>query len=140
MPWYAIGSIIVFPTFAGIFVPPSFINSKDGNDDIINPELRLYWYIILPSLFNIGWSFVQISHMSIVNSLSNSTKVRDTMVNNRNGFSYFSKITVLLSALAAFAYIKDRYQQFRFICYVCLSIGSFTSLFFIYIIDEVRLT
>lgn len=78
--------------------------------------------------------------MSIVNSLSGNPKTRDTMVNNRNGFTYACNITILLAALLAFAYIDDRVAQFRYMCYLCLSLGTLASLFFIFTIDEVRLT
>lgn len=144
MPWYVAGSFIVFPTFAGIFVPPEYINetivNAAGEKVFKHPELNEYWYITLPALFNVGWAFVQIAHMAVVNSLSGNPRTRDTMVNNRNGFTYFCNITILLAALLAFAYVDDRHAQFRYMCYLCLTIGTLASLFFITTIDEPGLT
>ena len=67
MPWYFLGTILVIPTFFGIFSSPSFVNQKDSNNNLINPKLQILWYLLLPSLFNMGWAAVQISSMSIVN-------------------------------------------------------------------------
>ena len=144
MPWYVVGSFIVFPTFAGIFVPPHYINEvtvdSAGKTVFKHPELNEAWYITLPALFNVGWAFVQISHMAVVNSLSGNPRTRDTMVNNRNGFTYACNITILLAALLAFAYVDDRHAQFRYMCYLCLTVGTLATLFFITTIDEVGLT
>lgn len=48
-PWYIFGTIIVFPTFLGIFIKPDF-------GDAENAEIA--YYITLPALFNIGWACV----------------------------------------------------------------------------------
>jgi Na+/melibiose symporter-like transporter len=58
MPWYFFGTILVIPTFFGIFSSPSFVNQKDSNNNLINPKLQILWYILLPSLFNMGWAAV----------------------------------------------------------------------------------
>ena len=61
------------------------------------------WYITLPAIFNVGWASVQIAHMSIVNQLSYTNRLRDRMINNRNGFTYAANITVLIVAVLLFA-------------------------------------
>ena len=43
-PWYLFGTILVIPTFLGIFIYPDF--SQYGR--------TVAWYITLPALFNIG--------------------------------------------------------------------------------------
>ena len=58
MPWYFLGTILVIPTFFGIFSSPSFVNQKDSNNNLINPKLQILWYLLLPSLFNMGWAAV----------------------------------------------------------------------------------
>lgn len=57
--WYYFGSLLVFPSFLGIFIStPGFLNT----------DHKMYiWYIVLPAIFNVGWASVQISNMSIVN-------------------------------------------------------------------------
>ena len=94
----------------------------------------------LPALFNVGWAAVQISHMSIVNSLSNSNQKRDKLSNNRNGFTYAANITVLVCALIFFLTVNDKINQFRYLCFLCLAIGTFTSLFYMININEVKLS
>ncbi len=64
MLWYYIGSCIVLPSFLGIFVYPKFET---------NSAEQITYYIILPAVFNVGWAFVQISTMAIVNSITPST-------------------------------------------------------------------
>jgi len=95
------GTMLVFPTFAGIFAYPEFINTVP-----LDETKRNIWYITLPAFFNIGWASVQISHMAIVNSLSASNRRRDRMVNNRNGFTYAANISILTLALLLFAFLN----------------------------------
>jgi Na+/melibiose symporter-like transporter len=48
--WYYIGSLLVTPTFLGIFLrTPGFLKSEKAEG---------IWYCIMASLFNIGWAFV----------------------------------------------------------------------------------
>jgi Na+/melibiose symporter-like transporter len=78
--------------------------------------------------------------MAIVNNLSASNQKRDTLVNNRNGFTYAANITILSFALVLFSVIDDKINQFRYLCLIALFIGSFSSVFYIVNINEVRLT
>lgn len=39
-PWYVVGTIIVFPCFAGIFAYPDFINAKGNDDNVENAALQ----------------------------------------------------------------------------------------------------
>lgn len=96
-PWYIFGTIIVLPSFMGIFVSPSF--SSD--------TAKFYYYVSLPALFNVGWACVQNSNMSIVNSLTYSSQKRDHLISLRNGFTYIANFSVLIVALILFATIKD---------------------------------
>ena len=43
-PWYIFGTLLVLPTFLGIFIQPSF-SSKGA---------EIAYYLILPALFNVG--------------------------------------------------------------------------------------
>ena len=58
--FYIIGSIIVIPSFLCIYTAPIWTNDSCRN----------IWYITWPMIFNIGWACVQVSHMSVVNSLT----------------------------------------------------------------------
>ncbi len=48
-PWYILGTIIVLPSFLGIFIYPPFTSNS--------PEQIIY-YVSLPAIFNVGWAFV----------------------------------------------------------------------------------
>lgn len=48
-PWYIFGSIIVIPTFLGIFIKPDFGEHENA---------EIAYYITLPALFNVGWACV----------------------------------------------------------------------------------
>ena len=98
MPWYYIGTIIVLPSFFGIFLFPNFET---------NSTPQIIYYIALPSLFNIGWAFVQISNMAIVNSITFSSQRRDRLISLRNGFTYVAYLATLSTALILFAIMDD---------------------------------
>jgi Na+/melibiose symporter-like transporter len=125
----------VLPTFAGIFMYPTFIN-----DGTVSENVKDIWYITLPALFNVGWASVQISHMSIVNQLSNSVNKKDKLVNNRNGFTYAANIVVLSSALIVFIASDNTVTQFRILCAICLISGCCTTGFYMSNIREVKLS
>lgn len=139
MPYYYIGTIIVIPTFAGIFTYPPYVNDKE-NGKIKNELFQAIWYLTLPALFNVGWAAVQISNMAIVNQLTYSNKQRDILCNNRNGFTYGANITVLGFALILVSYIQDAKHQFRYLSFISLFLGFFTSCFYITTIQEVKLS
>ena len=67
-PWYIAGFVLVILAFL-----PTFQNFNDFSD---NDHLETVYYIVFPSLFNIGWAALQISHMSLVPALSCSRKRR----------------------------------------------------------------
>ena len=62
MPWYVGGVAMVVLCFVFIFNPCSLCYLfKDYERD-----LKLINFILFPSLFNVGWAAVQVSHMSLV--------------------------------------------------------------------------
>jgi Na+/melibiose symporter-like transporter len=98
-PWYIAGTIIVLPSFLGIFIYPPFEKNS--------PE-QIAYYIILPAVFNVGWACVQISNMAFVNSITFSTQRRDRLISLRNGFTYVANLTVLTIALGLFDLLNDQ--------------------------------
>ena len=78
--------------------------------------------------------------MAIVNSLTQSNRRRDQMVNNRNGMTYFANIAVLTTALITFAVMNDPINQFRIMCAMCLIVGVCMSIFFLFVIKEKKLS
>jgi Na+/melibiose symporter-like transporter len=58
-PWYFFGTLLVIPTFLGIFSYPSFINTCDTKEDCeYMPTRQAIWYITMPGVFNLGWAAV----------------------------------------------------------------------------------
>jgi Na+/melibiose symporter-like transporter len=74
-PWYIFGSLIVLPSFFALFLHPFKPIPKESQDVDGNatPTGEFIYYMIFPAVFNIGWASVQISNMSLVNSLTYST-------------------------------------------------------------------
>ena len=78
--------------------------------------------------------------MAIVNGLSASNRRRDLLANNRNGFTFAANITILSFALLFFHVLDDSKEQFRYLCFIALGLGSFSSCFYMFTINEPRLT
>lgn len=47
-PWYIFGTILVLPTFLGIFIHPEFDNEG----------MKIAYYVTLPAIFNVGMIFL----------------------------------------------------------------------------------
>ena len=65
-PWYIVGLVLVVICFIPLF--SGFRSESRG--------IEYAFYIVFPGLFNIGWAALQISHMSLVPSLTCSRKRR----------------------------------------------------------------
>ncbi len=65
-PWYIAGLILVVACFIPLF--------SGFKGESVNSEYA--FYTIFPGLFNVGWAALQISHMSLVPSLTCSRKRR----------------------------------------------------------------
>ena len=96
--------------------------------------------MVLAAIFNMGWSSVQVTNMSIVNSLTYSTSKRDQLVASRNTFTFIANIAVLGIALTLIAIIKNGIWQYRVLAILIVSIGGISSLFYIIVLKEPYLT
>lgn len=65
-PWYVFGVITILICFLPIFRPFRHENTS----------YEYLYYSIFPAMFNVGWACLQISHMSLVPSLTCSRKRR----------------------------------------------------------------
>lgn len=101
--------------------------------------MQIAYYIVLPAVFNVGWAFVQISNMAVVNSITFSTQRRDRLISLRNGFTYVANLTVLSIALALFALMKNPITQFRLLGILIVCGGTVSSLFYIFTLKEPKL-
>lgn len=105
-----------------------------------NLGMEVFYYILFPSLFNIGWAAVQVSNMSLVPSLTCSRKKRDSLNSMRNTFTFVANLTVLFTALVFFQFIDDPVYCFELIAYVSTIIGLGTTAFYLISINEVELS
>jgi Na+/melibiose symporter-like transporter len=65
MPWYIIGYVIIISTFPFIYRCVDYGYVGD-----------MIYYATFAGLFNVGWAFCQISHMSLVPAVSCSKSHR----------------------------------------------------------------
>lgn len=124
-PWYIFGLVLV--TICYIPIYSGFTTE--------NMAGMYAFYTIFPSLFNVGWAALQISHMSLVPSLTCSRKRRDKLNNLRNLFTFISNFTVLGLGLIIFSTMHDKKLEYKIIAYTVLFIGFCASIFFIKVID-----
>ena len=102
-PWYIIGTLIVIVSYIFIFENCLFSYAfPDVNQD----KLKLFYYTLFGSFFNVGWAFVQVSHMSLVPSLTSSRIKRDRLNSYRNSFTYIANFLVLGLSLIFFTIIQ----------------------------------
>lgn len=133
-PWYIWGTVCVIICFSLIFQKCTICESSS------NPELfEMIYYIILPSLFNIGWAAVQVSHMALLPSISINKKNRDYMVRLRTAFTFSSQMLCLLFSFIIFYYIEDKFVQYSVLSLLCVLIGTITSAIFLFFCREVEL-
>lgn len=138
-PWYIMGTLLVIPSFSGIWMYLPFVNQMDDAGNITDTNFQYAWYLTMPAIFNLGWASVQISNMAIVNSLTCSNRRRDKLANNRNGLTAGANICILTFALISFVFIDNKANQFRLMAGVALAVGCSASLFYICTIKEVKM-
>ena len=93
------------------------------------------------SLFNVGWAIIQISHLSMIPSLSRSQDDDIQLNSIRQGNVYLASILVYLLAGLI---IRDSTEGFQFsdrfsimyLTYITVSVGFLTSLFFQFLTPE----
>ena len=124
-PWYVFGTIIVMLTFTLIF-QDCLICSKDSEEFI-----KVIYYSVNASLFNIGWAAVQVAHMALLPSLSLSKKRQEQMIRLRTGFTFGSMFLSLVLSLVLFYFISDKILQYSVLAISCAVIGFSTSVFFL---------
>jgi len=134
MPWYLFGHLCTLPCFYLVFNPPA--QALDDGSNPTHPTPSLLYFMVVPSIMNIGQGAVQLSHMSIVNSITYDQKRRDGMINYRNSTAYFAGILVPAISFVMFSYVKDNNDQFSYMSWVCIAFGIMAFVFFVLIINE----
>lgn len=137
-PWYILGTIIVPISF--FFVFEECYPCELAGSGSTRMTVAIIWYCFFASLFNVGWASVQISHMSLIPSLSPMKETKEKLIGIRNGFTYISNITVLIVAFLLFKTMSDPVLEFTVLSIVVLAIGVTINVLFILFIDEVGLS
>jgi Na+/melibiose symporter-like transporter len=113
----------------------------------ISIEAQTAYYVVFMCIVNIGWAAVQIGHMSLVPSLTYSLKRRvidqvtqDRLNNKRNSFTFLSNLLILGMGIILFATMSNPTLEINILSYAAAGIGIPAGLFFIFGIDEVKLS
>ena len=129
-PWYIAGSLLVIISFLLIFQDCLICN--DGTSKFV----ELIYLCIFPSLFNIAWATVQVSHMSLLPSLTLNRKKRDQMTRFRNGFTFGAQFLFLCLSLLCFNFIQNGYLQYQVLTGVTTFIGLISTIVFLFYCRE----
>ena len=136
-PWYLAGTIVVPLCFFFVFEECFPCQSMSGTQETI---VAIVWYCTFAALFNVGWASIQISHMSLIPSLTPMKETKDKLIGIRNGFTYISNITVLLLAFILINSISNPQLQFTILSVSMIAVGLVINICFILFIDEVGLS
>jgi Na+/melibiose symporter-like transporter len=134
-PWYIFGTLTVTICFLFLFQKCLLCEWFDND----GTAMMTFYYVFFPSLSNVGWAATQVSHMSLVPSLTLSRKQRDTLNTLRNTFSYIANVYVLIVAFIIFLVVKGAYYQFTLLGFLSVGLGFMTSMFFLFTVNEKKL-
>ena len=134
IPYYIAGFILKFICFAFLFQPCYFC-----------PEDHLHWswslyYATLASIFNLAWAAVNVSHFSLAPTLSFNKKNTQKMVRVRTIFIFVAQLLALCLTLFFTWQFTDKIDQYRYLDFTMLIVGSCFSIAFLCIINEKKLT
>ena len=120
-PWYIVGLLLVCAGYIPLY--SGFISDSQ--------KTEFFFYVMFGIVYNIGWAALQISHMSLVPSLTCSRKRRDKLNNLRNSFTFAGNLTVLAMGLVIFSIMNNKLLEYKIIAYAALAVGIAASIFFI---------
>ena len=135
IPVYLVSVILVVPCFYYILAPPEF--AVGGS--FTSPEPVNWYFYVLPSVMLIGQGGMQLTHLSIMNSLTYDQRRRDTLINYRNSIAYAAGVYVPMVSFFCFKYITTEFDQFFGLMFGCILIGVPASIFFLCQIREAKL-
>jgi len=110
------GSIGVSLTFSLLWFVPDFVEN-------LSEGYRVLWYSSWASLFNVFWSFVQVSHFSLVDELATTTK-------SKLKLNKFGQVGSACAAILSFSIARIVFQmdmnierQFTVLSFSVIAIG-----------------
>ena len=131
MPWYYVGIVFVAGSFTFMFQPCRLCQAF-GRSELMTFANYAFFGII----FNIGWAMCQVSHMSLVPSLTLSRGRRDMLNSMRSFFTFVANLSILALAAVLFSIIEDEKQKYQLLAYIGVTIGFVACLVFVYMIRE----
>ncbi|CAD8120093.1 unnamed protein product [Paramecium sonneborni] len=142
IPWYIGGYFVIIFSFLPVWNGNLLLDWMGVQDNVV---VQAIYYTVFPAVFNFGWASLQISHMSLVPSLTCSRSRRDKLNSIRNTFQFIAVLIVYVTALIFFQLANstegtDSAQAFQYLSLICVAIGTATSVFFIVQINEPKLT
>ncbi|CAD8107300.1 unnamed protein product [Paramecium primaurelia] len=142
IPWYIGGYFVIIFSFLPVWNGNLILDWMNVKD---NTVVQAIYYTVFPAIFNFGWASLQISHMSLVPSLTCSRSRRDKLNSIRNTFQFIAVLIVYVTALIFFQLANstdgtDSAQAFQYLSLICVTIGTATSVYFIIQINEPKLT
>jgi len=129
-PWHIFGSIFTLISFLMLLEPCFYCNSDTAK--IANSTFFF-------CLYNVGWAASQVSHMSLVPSLSVSRIRRDKLNNLRNSFTFISNFIGLLSIFLTFSIVENPFRQFFVVSLITGSFGVIATFIFWFGVPEPHL-
>lgn len=135
IPVYLVSVILLAPCFLFIFWPPPFAIGYDYNE----PIPSAFYFFALPSVMLIGQGGMQLTHLSIMNSITYDQRHRDKLINYRNSCAYAAGIYVPAVSFLSFSYVKEEFDQYFWIALASCFVGIPATVFFLYQINEPKL-
>lgn len=134
-PWYVGGTILATICFILIF-QVDYILPKN-----ISKGWELLYFIVNPSLFNVGWASVQVAHMSLLPCISLSRRKQDSMTRMRTGFTFTAQLISLILSLIFFSIIDDdNILQYSVLSLTYVGLGIISSAVFLIYCKETVLS
>jgi len=136
--WYLLGNILNSVGIIFFFQGSPFRTESSIDSDTSTLDFLYYTFILI--VFSSGYSLLNISHMSMLPSLSINRKSKDFMVRLRTGFRFIAQLLAVFISSVLFYFITDKFTSYRYITILCVIIGLTSSICFLILCRETELT
>jgi len=130
--WHLIGTVCIIASFPFIFMPCVGCNRAPHGDQII-------YYCAFVIVFQFGWACVHISHLALIPDLTSCEMERTMLTSYRYAAKILSNLLVYFCMLAFLGPLNEDGEDpisqknagaFRDVAFICVAVGSITSLAF----------
>lgn len=129
--WHLFGTVLVSMCFLFVLSKPAF--GMDGT---------IYYYMTVIIVFQWGWAFVQLSHLSLIPCLGETDREREDLNSKRYGMMNVAFMGVYVISFIKFRQVTDctineqTAPHFSTITYICVACGLLVSILFHTILRE----